>query len=232
MPITAANVLDHARDLHPTLTKQHTPDPLAWRQLSRDVESLVQDITRIVPAFYALTVSLPFPPPSGFDAGWTLADYVGAAGYKDLLDFTAVWNNPNRRTQRMTFVPYEQRDLTTNHRFPAVTFRNGVVYPLGNQTDWTSIQSLTLSYTPIPTDITQPADVIPLQDDVREALAYSLAAFFAQRLVGSPAQVMTPDIASMLMQRASTERERFLSRIRQVAQKQRYRIRDEAGYRW
>lgn len=228
MPITAQSVLDHARDLHPVLAPVHTPEPLAWRQLSRQQEDLWQDITRIVPALFAQQATMAFPVPAGFAAGWPLATVIPDGQYKDILDLEVVWPNPRRKPTRVTFVPFEQRDL--HHRLPAVTLRDGTLYPLGSENDWQSVQSLTLTYTPLPQDITTGSSVLQLPDDCRECMASMLAAFFARRLVGVPAVAVSPDIAGMLNQQAQEERGRFLSRIRQVAQKQRYRIRDSAGY--
>jgi hypothetical protein len=229
VPITAQSVLNHARDLHPSLAPVHTPEPLAWRQLSRQQESLWQDITRVVPAYNALQVTLPLPPPNGFANGWALADFLPGQGqYKDLLDVEVIWPQPRRRPTRATLVPFEQRDL--RHRFPAVTFVNGALLPQGGETDWSTAESLVLTYTPLPSDVTAGDQVLQLPDDSRECLAYGLAAFFAGRLVGVPNLAVTPDIAGMLMRQAAEEQGRFLSRIRQIAQKQRYRIRNTAGY--
>jgi hypothetical protein len=228
VPISAGQVLNHARDLHPALAPVHTPEPLAWRQLSRQQEDLWQDITRIVPALYAQQVALPLPPPSGFAAGWPLATFLPNGQYKDILDLEVQWNAPQRQPTRVTFVPFEQRDL--RHRFPAITLRDGAFYPIGNENDWASAQSVVVTFTPLPQDITSEGQTLSLPDDARECMAAMLAAFFARRLVGVPALSVTPDIAGMLNNMAQEERTRFLARIRQVAQKQRYRIRNTAGY--
>lgn len=223
--LTVGEVLNHARDLHPSLSETNAPNPLAYRALSRFLSDLVEEIAHRVPGFFGTELTVPLPLAS-FDAGLDL----GAAlpgGWKRLLDLFFVYadstTDPPTRV-RGNAIPLEQRDM--NGPLPAWTLRSNVIYLLGQPGDYGNFASFVLTYTPLSVDVAGLNAPILLPDDSREALAAMLAAFFLKRLVDDPQYRVSKRTAELYMSDAATERAKFLRRIWRTTQNQDYVIRD------
>ena len=230
MALTAAAVLNHARDLHPSLSTVNAPNVLGFRALSRIVSELYEEIAHRVPAFLGVqaTVTLPLPV---FTAGIDLVALI-PGGWKRLLDgfftYTASSTNPPT-TVRGNSIPYEQRDM--NCPLPAYTLRSNVLYLLGQASDYTNFSTFVLTYTPASVDISALTDTIPLPDDARAALVGMLAAFFLKRLIDDPRYTVTAATAGLFTGDAGVERARFLRRIWRTTQNTDYVIRDAVSGR-
>lgn len=227
-PLLAGQVINHARDLHPSLSTTNAPQQLAYRALSRFQRDLVEEITPRVPAYLAVEAVAAFPV-SPFDAGISL-DTLIPNGWKDLLDgfFVRAGTSPNPGGRvRGTFVPWEQRDM--GQRLPAYTFQHNVLFFLGGPSYYANFATFNLGYTPLPADIVNDASPFILPPDCREALAAMLAAFYIKRLVGTPTFDVDAAGAGIFLQDAQDERAKFLTRIWRLGQRQNYRVRDVRG---
>jgi hypothetical protein len=221
--LTAATVINLARDKHPALSSTNAPNELAFRFLSSMQRDLVQLIARRVPGEVALRATIAFPLAS-FDAGVDLAVLI-PGGWIDLTDlFVYYAQSPDTsRNIRSQFIPWEQRD--TGRSMPAHTYRNNTLLFLGQASDYTAYVSAALTYSPLPTDITTPASLFTTSDDAREAYAAATAAFWLGRMLGSDPRV-TLQVVQLFDQRASSAMDSYLKRILLTAQRQDYRVRD------
>jgi hypothetical protein len=223
--LTAATVINHARDLHPSLSPVNAPNALACRALSRFLSELVEKIARRVPGYLGTTLTVPLPL-AVFTAGIDLTAAI-PGGWKRLLDgffvYSASQTNPPTRV-RANPIPYEQRDM--NGPLPAWTFLANTVTFLGQETDYSQFSSFLLTYTPLAVDVANVGSAIPLPDDSREALAAMLAAFFLKRLVDDPQYRVSAKTATLYQGDADTEKAQFLRRIWRLTQNQDYVIRD------
>ena len=225
MALLAADVLNHARDLHPSLSPVNAPDILGWRALSRFLSDLFEEIAHRVPGFLGAQLSTSLPLAS-FTAGIDLTAAI-PGGWKRLMDGFFVYSASTTSPPTMVsgnFVPFEQRDM--NGPLPAYTLRSNVIYLLGQDTDYTNFSSFLLTYTPLSVDVVNGTSAIPLPNDSREALAAMLAAFYLKRLVDDPQYRVSKRTAELYMSDAETERGKFLRRIWRTTQNQNYVIRD------
>lgn len=227
--LMAADVANWARNYHPSLSSTNAPQQLAYSALSRFQTAITEDITRRVPGYFAQRFSVVFDA-STFVSGIDLSTLV-PAGVKDFIDARFLYNqtDPAQYTTGL-FVPYEQRDMP--HSVPAYTLAGNTLYLLGctdaNQlaSAYSNYSGLTLSVTPIPSDITKDTDTFPgYPDDVRECLAALLAAFWLRRMVSNPAYNVDRTDADYFDSIAAQERTRFLGRIFQITARQSYYIR-------
>lgn len=225
MTLLASNVILHARDLHPSLSAMNAPNPLAFRALTRMVDSINEEIARRVPGFLETTVTGTFPLAS-FTLGLNLTTLI-PLGWKDLGDlfvtYTASSTTP-ATTVRASFVPYEQRDM--NSPLPTYTLINNSLIFLGSDTDYAAYSAWTLTFTPLGVAVAGLASVIGLPDDALEPMALGLAAFFLQRLVDDPQYRVTARTADLYASDAKARRSAFLTRIWRVTQRQNFLVRD------
>lgn len=223
MTLTVATIINNARDLHPALSKTNAPDEIAFRALSRFQRQMVQDIATNVPAFLAAEVEVPFPL-AVFDDGIDLATLI-PGGWQDLLDgFLLYANTPNNRRVRIEFVPWEQRDMFGGA--PRYTFRDNVLYFLGGEDQYAQVSSFFLTYTAIAPSLTALTSTVLLTDDSLDALALMLAGEWLMRMVGNPSFGVSAEAAGLYMQRGEAMRLAYVTRVRRLAQRQRYAVRD------
>lgn len=226
MTLAVSTIINYARDMHPALSPENAPVPLALRSLSEIQRDLVGEITRRIPAYFATDLEVAM-------ASVTFADGIDLTtlipgGWLDITESNVVYaNTPTARVQRANFVPWEQRDMGV-FGFPAYTLRNDKLLLLGIDTDWSQVETFILTYTPLCADLVIGSNVI-LPDEVRRCMATMLANEWLGRLVGNPAFDIDSETAGYWEQRAGRERESFLKGILQVAQRQSYRVRDTMG---
>lgn len=223
MALTVADVINHARDQHPSLSPLNAPNQLAYRYLSREECDIFDQIFRRVPGMLAKQVVITFPLVD-FAAGIDLTTVI-PEGWKDLTDlflmYASVPTQPNMI--RATFKPWEQRDI--RGQLPAYTLRDEVLYFLGNDTDYATFASATLTYTPQNADLTADTDTFQVTADARETFALGLAAFWMRRLIDDPAYKCTVGAYREVKAAYDEEKTRFLSRIFRVTQRQSYTVR-------
>lgn len=220
--LTVAQIVNEARDFHPTLSKQNAPLMVALRALSRFQRRFVTEIAHNVPAWGATEIAVAFPLAS-FDAGVDLGVLI-PGGWVDLLDgYFTYLQSPSRRVKG-EFVPWEQKDMLAV--VPAYTLRSNVLYFLGGEPSYASIANFYLTYTPLPVALTTEQSVTVLPDDSLEAFAALLAAEWLKRMVGNPAFDVDAETAGVYQQDADKLYAAFITRIRRTGQRQSYRVRD------
>lgn len=236
-PLTVADVIDNARDLHPALSKENVPDRLMVRELTRAVSDLYDQILKRVPAYLSLALDLDLTNPAfnwvgalndvpGVSAGIDLTTLI-PGGWKDITqgEFWIGSGATARCAWKGTFTPWEQR--TIQRRFPAFTLRDNALYFMGAQVQYSRFSLFRLVYTPAPADLVLTGNV-PLPHDAREPLASRLALFGLLRLIGQPQFKISAADTAPFATRATGERKEFLTAVFGIAQRQRYVMRDVA----
>lgn len=223
MSLSVAQVINHARDLHPALSPQNAPVPVAIRALSRFQRGIVAEITKRVPAWLAVLAEVDMSTVT-LDDGVALGTLI-PAGWLDALQGSVTFANDRKR--KAVFVPWEQRDIPTV--FPSFTLRDGTLFFIGRQAEWGQVSTFTLSYTGLPDDLETPASLFVLPDDARECLAEMLASEWLGRMVDQPAYGVPSATAQFFVQRAGSAKREFLSRVYRLTQRQKYVVRDVYG---
>lgn len=232
MPLTAGAVIDAARDYHGALSKQNAPDRLAWPQLTRFMNTLMNRILGRMPAFFAQTYVATLNS-ALFTNGLALATIssIGVKGLAGDIQFTYNASDPDRFVPGR-FIPWEQRDLYTP--VPAYTLRNNVIYLLAGDggidlaTAYQNFSAMTVSYTPSATAIVNnDTELAGFPDDALEVFATNLAGFLLRRMVGNPQWGVERADADYFDAQAREAREDFLTRLtRGITQQANYYVRD------
>lgn len=232
MSLTAVNVIDAARDYHGALSKQNAPNRLAYPQITRFMNQLMDRLLGRVPSYFAQTYDATLDT-TLFTSGLALTTLstTGVKGLAGPILFSYTGTDPVRWVPGV-FVPWEQRDMYTPA--PAYTLRNNIIYVLaGNEgadlgVAYQNFDEMRVSYTPAATAITADSGVLTgFPDDALEAFATDLAAFLLRRMVGNPNWEVKRADVDFYDSLASQAREQFFTRItRGFAQQQSYYIRD------
>lgn len=178
MALVARALLESARDFHPAFDPRQHPDRVLLRQLSayqRMLAGKALELNRtalvatdvIDMATYDFAVGHPFPSVHALHGGTvTFGD-----GATVVLAITA-WQNRMERMPRYG------------------CFRQGgVLFLRGVPEEWSGVTSVSLSYAPIPAELTAPADTLALPDYAEPACIAFLAYAMALR---SPAEMKVP----------------------------------------
>ncbi len=215
MAITAATVLQEARELHPAFAEKWTPDPLAWRFLGRYQRTLVSKIAVLHPDLLEETdtISLPLTP---FASGHTLPDAhlyrrgisYFSSGLKDVFHL----------------IPWQNRPY--NRLFPGGSILKGVLYLLGQATDWTAYASIDIKYVPIPALITAGTDTFVLPDYAHPTLVAATADYLAARVAS------VKDAPSVDVRRIHDDKEKAQSECLRMVATQRMSNENMAEERW
>lgn len=224
MTITAAQILNRARDLHAALSEQNAPDVLMFRELSARQDTFFDKIFARVPAMLAKVLTVPLPL-ADFDAGVDLATEI-PGGWKDLTpaaEFRLSGTPVPRAIVEAKFIPWEQRLMGPS--LPAFTLRDNTLFFLGSDTNYARFTEFRLTYTPIPERIVDEDSVVALPDDALEPLAAGLASFGLRRLVGNPLYGVTMAMWRTYDEDAALQEAMFLRRIFMgIAQRQNYSV--------
>jgi hypothetical protein len=228
MPLTAAAVINAARDVHPSLTPEYAPSAVGWRFLSRWQRELLVELTRLVPEFSNSTKSVPIAA-SAFTTGIDLLQaaptLLWPAGVLEVKRVVAtVAAQPTFYGQRtVDILPF----LSELKQFsvPTAVLENGTTLRLlGETQDWSAYDTLAITVTPTPDNLTANESVLALPDDATSAASLALAAFYAQRLSGDPALKVSPASVGALQGQAMDARQMFLNRVQQQQSRQPIRI--------
>ena len=184
--MTAADLIDEARDFHASFTKQQVPDRAALRALTRAVERIVQQVAAITPEALAEThdvVQADVLTAVAARAGIALPDHVLL-----LKPVRAVLANSGVR------VKVDTPDHATSHtwgavKFPSATLLGGKLHPLnladlntsGTEHGWEAYDGLEVRMVRVPAELALPTDVVPLPSVCRPALVMAVALFMAGR---------------------------------------------------
>lgn len=223
MALTAGEVINHARDLHPELSPTNAPAELGYRALSRIQRELYNEVVCRQPAFLAQRVMVALPLPSftaGIDLGTLLPN-----GWLDILEgYVHFTDQVTGRQSRCTYVPWEQRDM--RQRFPAFMLAANTITLVGEASDWDQVDQFWLTYTALPADLVDDTSPLAFPADAREALATLLASFYCDRLISDPQYAIDAPLAALVTQKAEVQRARWLNRIWNLGTRQSYRVRD------
>lgn len=227
MTLAVADVIDEARDHSALLSETNAPSKLLLRELSRGIRDLFTQIAPRVPEFVALNVSIEmadidFSTGAAVDLATQIPD-----GWLDLtqIGFTAATAPVPGATipTPATIVPWMQRNRPA--RFPAVTFRNDVLYIIGTAAQYGRYGTMQIQYTPNPDALTLGGDV-PLPADAKDCLGIRLAAFGLGRLQGNPNFDVDKETVAEKKAEAKESRRLFLQRVFRLSQKQDHRMKD------
>ena len=174
MAVALSEIIENARELHPSFHERHTPDPLCIRALTRaheDLHSLTSDRNPEVTAAQT-DISLPL---ADFAAGETLPEHYKVLSghvYHDI-------NTPQTRRQ-LDFVPWEH-ELFTRRPYAASIVGN-TLFLVGTEADWNPFSLIRLRICLYPTAFTAVTDTITLPDYGHDAMIEFLGEFFAMRV--------------------------------------------------
>ncbi|MGH3428480.1 MAG: hypothetical protein ACRDQZ_13085 [Mycobacteriales bacterium] len=176
MAITAATVIDEARDRHAAFDRKRIPDRMARRFLSNYAIQLHGRILAIDPDALRVDVVTALPL-ADFDAGIALP-----AGVRYIADVVTTEPDTvaNPRTVPVTLLPAAQRNAP-NGPLAAVWQVGSTVYLRSPATLWRYMGSITIAYVPLPVELADLNAVLPVPDAAKLACVESVAAFMARR---------------------------------------------------
>jgi hypothetical protein len=229
MSFTAGDVVNAARDLHPSFDPKSSPDEVAWRFLQRFARALASDVVQARPEALTptpLVTSLPLA---------TFANGITIPAHLLVLEVTTLRQGGTSPTDD---IPVSLLSAAQHLRFTgngSIAFGNatltayltGSVLQLGGDAvSWSPYASVTTRYIPMPT-VTGSASVLALPDDAATPCISALADFFSQRRQG-----MTDAAPSGLYARtAADDRATFLDRVMRQAGVEEIRVQDVYGDR-
>lgn len=178
MAFTAADVLDGARDYHPSFDPRTQPETVLLRAVEREARVLAARVAMIRPEAMAWTSTTTALPLVNFYSGITLPAHlllpqvtalrVGGTSPQDDAPIPVV--NTNQRTR------YGQP-------WPSAFVLSGVLYLAATAADWRPYASITARTLAIPSVATT-ATTLPFENDALNVLTLKLAAFMATRRLG------------------------------------------------
>ena len=171
MPLTAGEVIEEARDRHPTFDKNRHPQKVVRRALSTYVGKLLGKINEIDEQ--AITVEQEFTMPVSqalFALGITLPANRGVE------DIVAV----DQQTRRLPIELIRAGNRSDrNSRIASAWIVNGVLYMNGVLTSWNGVTKLAVRYAPVAGLLATDADVLAVgewaRDTCVEATAFAMA---------------------------------------------------------
>lgn len=185
-PVTVAELLDEARDFHPTFTRQNHPDPVVMRALSRYVRRLAAKITELDETALAEQATV--------DESTLLAAVTGRTGIALAAHLIVLRPIHAVREDDGVRIPVDLVDLATRNQmrtgYPSVSLAGGKLYPLNlmdplgdsyGEHGWEDYTGLEMLLVPLPDAFTGPTDTVTLPDTCRDAIVHNLALFMAGR---------------------------------------------------
>jgi hypothetical protein len=202
--VTAEEIIEEAREIHPAFTEQQNPDTTLLRFLNRYQDRLRGKVKLRNPSVLAveLEISLPLP---DFTKGKALP----------LYDLLLVGEAHARQDSRADFfiVPYEKRidpDL-----WPSGYVRGQTLYLTAVPDAWSDFTRILLPYVPVAQPLTDLDSEFSLPPTARNALVDNLALFMATRTRN--AEGMPALDRDRIRQDAVASEQEFLSRVGQHA---------------
>ncbi len=173
MPLLVGDVIDEARDRHPSFDRNKNPQKVVRRFLSGYTEELAGKINRIDSTALLVEVTQAMPL-SVFDDGITLPANRGVAAVVAVDDATTPRRLP------IDLIPYASRGDRNVPVNSAWTI-GGKLYLNGTSQSWQRVTSVAVAYTPAPASYTADTDTIALPIGARRALTEAAAVFMARR---------------------------------------------------
>lgn len=178
MAITAADVLDGARDLHPSFDPKSQPDTVLVRQIQRDARRLATKVIAIRPEQVPWSTQTTALPLAVFANGISLPSHL-------LVTQVTALRAGGTSPQDDTPIPLVNTQQRTRwgQPWPSAFIMSGTLYLAATAADWLPYASVTVRYVPVPS-VTSSASAIGLDDDALTPLVLSLGAFMATRRQG------------------------------------------------
>jgi hypothetical protein len=173
MAFTAQDVIEEARDQHPSFDPRRTTDRSLLRQLSRYVRQLTFLTVEKDSSALPQTVTQVLFPLADFAAGETIPAYVYAQGG------TLTMAGVNDRSEPFNLVPWRNRYMPNMQS--AGFIHGGVLYFCGDAADWVGVEKVELHLVVEPTPFTALSDTVPLPDGAKWPCVEHLAYWMARR---------------------------------------------------
>lgn len=216
--LTPSEVVDEARDLHPSFTEAKHPDKVVLRSLSTWQQELLSKLQRVYPEELRLVeeISLPVSP---FEDGHDLPANNGVS------EGTLYHNEGDYPQTRFQILP-EVQGGTGGFYWPSGFVRGGTLFLNGKEADWEGYDRIDVPYIPAADPIDPAgADSSSLPDLARSAARFHLAEFMAARHDGDdPA----PNL-DYFMARARNAEDEFLRAMQLKGSGTTGKIRDVRG---
>lgn len=173
MPFTAEQVIEEAREQHPSFDPERTPVQACFRQLNRYIRQLAfRTVEKDSSALPETVVEISFPLVD-FDAGETLDAMVYRQGG------TLTMAGANDRKEPFNLVPWRNRFMPNMQS--AGFIHGGVLYFCGAAADWLGVEKVELHIVPEPTLPTALTDEVPLPEAAFLPCVEHLAWYMARR---------------------------------------------------
>ncbi len=172
--LVAGDLIDEARDEHPTFDDRRHPGKALRRRLNRYQRELIPEITTRNRSILTdvLEQSLPL---ADFAAGVVVPDYSYPAVVE--IEGPPEAGELKNRTFDIDIVEWAAR-----HGYHMASYlRNNVLYLTGTARDWNGLTTLRFYYVPEVDDLTAPTSTLILPNSARSCLVANLAAFMASR---------------------------------------------------
>jgi hypothetical protein len=202
MAVTAGDIIEGARDQHPSFDERRHPGRMLLRVLSGYHRDLCIKAVHQNEAILASsqTTLLPLA---------VFATGIALPAYQYLHGGTVVPVATGSDPAPLTIVPWANRFQAA--RFPAGYVLGATLFLLGAATDWTPYASIVLSYTPIAGELTASNSVLLLPDTAAATCEAALALVMANRGTADPG--MPPINVGRFAQLADEAERTFLDDI-------------------
>lgn len=181
--MTAAELMDEARDYHPSFNKVTVPLVLLRRRLAAAQRAIVRAVTELDEEALAVPDSVVQADIlTALEAGTGIVLPAGAT--RVLGDIKAKYSTRPDLIP-VDLIAYANRDVV--EAFPAVWFMGGRLFPIDKRDygspehGWEYVERITLSLVIAPAEITDDAADLPLPDVARDALVQDLVLFMSRR---------------------------------------------------
>ena len=229
MSITAGDILNAARDRHPSFDPKSQPAEVAYRFLEQFARALASDVMERRPEALATSTLVTSMPLAVFSNG------IAVPANLMVTEVTALRSgdtSPNEDAPVALLAPAQRFRFSGNGMvgfgIPTLTaYLNGSTLQLGSDaTAWSPYASITVRYIPVPS-VTTGASVLPFPDDAMTPCVSALAEFFGMRRQG----MSDAPPAGLWAREAADDRQTFLDRVQRQSGAEEIRVQDVYGDR-
>ncbi len=229
MSFTADDVVNAARDRHPSFDPKSAPNEVGYRYLDQFAGALASDIMQRRPEAMTVTALVTPLPLAVFSSG------IAVPANLMVTEVTALRTgdtSPNEDAPVALLAPSQRFRFSGNGTvgFGILTltaYLNGSTLQLGSDaTAWSPYASITVRYIPVPS-VTTGASVLPFPDDAMTPCVSALAEFFGMRRQG----MSDAPPAGLWAREAADDRQTFLDRIQRQFGVEEVRVQDVYGDR-
>lgn len=175
--MTPEEIIEEARDYHPSFDERQTPTATARRFVNRYDEELYQEILRMEPEYFLTSHEISFPL-NDFDAGYSaLPDY-----YQHREGTVYIGDQPLR--EDLHIVPFKMRHMPGVAN-AAYLLGSNTIHFVGEAADWETVNRVVFYYIPARTVLADTTTTSILPDFMRPAMVERLALFMASRGTGA-----------------------------------------------